>query len=123
MKLRILGNSLRLRLTQREVKALLSHGEVVERIEFGVSNSLDYRIGISETATECHAVLGASGIAVFVPAALARNWARSDSVTIDAAQPLDANRVLQLKIEKDFACLVERSGEDDSDAFPNPGGC
>ncbi|MGB5247442.1 MAG: hypothetical protein WBM54_03920 [Woeseia sp.] len=123
MKLRVRGNSLRLRLTQREVKQLVSHGEVVERIEFGIGNSLDYRLGMSETATACHAVLGASGIAVFVPASVASDWAKSDAITIEAAQPLADNRFLQLKIEKDFACLVDRPGEDDGDAYPHPEGC
>lgn len=123
MKLRIRGNSLRLRLTQREVASLMSHGEVVERIEFGVNNALDYRLGISETATECHAVMGSSGIAVFLPASVAMDWAQGDAITIEAAQPLGSNAFLQLKIEKDFACLVDRPGEDDKDAFPNPDGC
>lgn len=120
MKLRIRGNSLRLRLTQREVKTLVSHGEVAERIEFGIGNALDYHLGMSETATECHAVLGASGIVVFVPASVATRWASSDDISIEAAQPLSNNRSLKILIEKDFACPVDRPGEDDSDAFPHP---
>jgi hypothetical protein len=27
---------------------------------------------------------------------------------------------LQILVEKDFACLTPRKGEDDGDAFPNP---
>ncbi|MBT8086297.1 MAG: hypothetical protein HKN35_12070 [Woeseia sp.] len=123
MKLRIRGNSLRLRLTKREVAALIAHGEIAERIEFGIGNALDYRLGMSETATECHAVLGDGGIVVFVPASVATHWANSDSVSIQAAQPLSDNRALTILIEKDYACLVDRPGEDDSDAFPHPKDC
>lgn len=122
MKLRIRGNSLRLRLTQREVRTLVSHGEVAERIEFGIGNALDYRLGMSETATECHAVLGDNCIVVFVPASVATRWADSDDVSIEAAQGLSGNKALKILIEKDFACLTERPGEDDSDAFPHPDG-
>ncbi|MGH8167708.1 MAG: DUF7009 family protein [Woeseiaceae bacterium] len=35
------------------------------------------------------------------------------------AQPLDGDE-LSILVEKDFACLAPREGEDDSDKFPNP---
>lgn len=123
MKLRIRGNSIRLRLTRAEVATLTVRGEVAEKIEFGIGNALGYRLGTSETATECHAVLGEHGIAVFLPSSVASQWANSDQISIEADQALSAGQSLRILIEKDFACLVDRPGEDDSDAFPNPDGC
>lgn len=114
---------MRLRLTRTEVAALADTGEVAEQIEFGLGNSLVYRLGASDTATECHAQLDDSSICVFVPASVVSQWAMSDEVSIAAEQPVGAGNSLRILIEKDFACLVDRPGEDDSDAFPHPDGC
>ena len=46
---------------------------------------------------------------------------RSDQqVSISAEQNLDGGGHLTILIEKDFACLAPRDGEDESDMFPNP---
>ena len=37
-------------------------------------------------------------------------------------QDVGGDEPLRILVEKDFACLVEREGEDDSDAFPHPDG-
>ena len=39
---------------------------------------------------------------------------------IAAEQPVADGVVLRVLVEKDFACLTVREGEDDEDAFPNP---
>jgi hypothetical protein len=36
------------------------------------------------------------------------------------AQPAAADAELRIVVEKDFACLTAREGEDESDNFPNP---
>src|SRR5690349_11573414 len=46
MKLRIKGSSLRLRLTQGEVRQLEAQGEVAEQVEFGAGAKLTYRLRI-----------------------------------------------------------------------------
>jgi hypothetical protein len=47
-------------------------------------------------------------------------WADSDQVTISADQKLGDGDTLAILVEKDFACLAPRDGEDESDMFPNP---
>jgi hypothetical protein len=120
MKLRLRGNSLRLRLTQREVNDLVALGSVEEKTAFGPQALLSYAIALGEGAS-VSASFEAGAIRVTVPLADARAWATSDRVGIEAEQATAAEgEPLRLLIEKDFACLKPRTGEDDRDAFPNP---
>jgi hypothetical protein len=119
MKLRLRGNSLRLRLTQREVNDLVAVGSVEEKTAFGPGASLSYAIALGEVPT-VGASFDAGAIRVTVPFAEARAWATSDRVAMEGEQAAPGGESLRLLIEKDFACLTPRTGEDDRDAFPNP---
>lgn len=123
MKLRIRGNSLRLRLTQREVATIGAGERVAETIAFGAREDerLVYALVPSEEATDVRARLSAGEIAVVVPMEKARAWAGSEEVGFEAAQPLGKGAVLSILVEKDFACLKPRPGDDDADAYPHPG--
>ena len=120
MKLRIRGDSLRLRLTRSEVQRLDETGEVRETIHFGPS-ALDYVLRRGEGSIP-HAHFEGSSISVELPRESVEAWARSDQVSIVVEQELPEGQ-LRLLIEKDFKCLAPREGtdEDDSDAFPHPG--
>jgi hypothetical protein len=118
VKLRIRGDSLRLRLSQAEIARLCEAGEVGDRIRFG-DRSLDYVL-VSADIEAPRASFDGDRIEVAVPHTVAQSWARSDRVGIEAEQALEGG-TLRLLIEKDFKCLAPRAGEDDSDAFPNPG--
>lgn len=121
MKLRIRGNSLRLRLTRGEVDALAKDGRVEDAIAFGPTDAarLSYAV-VAREAKGVSAEWTGRAIAVVVPVAQARAWAASEEVGIEHEQPVGAGATLQVTIEKDFACLTPRSGGDDEDAFPNP---
>ncbi len=122
MKMRIRGNSLRLRITRGEVDALVEKGAVEETVSFGAGVSLPYRLRVDEQGGDMTARLDGSGITVSLPAQPARDWARSEEVSLASDQRIADGEVLRILVEKDFACLVEREGEDDSDAFPHPKG-
>jgi hypothetical protein len=64
--------------------------------------------------------LEGSRIELALPADTVRRWAESETVAIEGEQPAADGRRLRILVEKDFACLKERPGEDDADAFPNP---
>jgi len=122
MKLRIRGNSLRLRLTQGEVAAIAADGLVAEHTAFAPGGAaLGYRLRTDEAASRVKASFGNGEIEVVLPAATAERWAASDQVSIEVEQPIGDGGKLTILVEKDFACLTERPGEDDSDAFPHPG--
>ena len=124
MKLRIRGNTLRLRLTQGEVRQLRASGEVSDAVHFGPDRALHYALVAGEV-DEPRARFEGDRITVELPRASANAWADGDAVGIEHDQPLSPaggdGEVLALLIEKDFQCLAPRSGEDDSDAFPHPG--
>ncbi len=116
MKLRLKGNSIRLRLAKGEVERLLSEGVVTETVEFGgPETSFSYTLELSENVTSVTAEYGNGNIRIQLFDRLARKWATSENVGIEAFQS-----ELRILIEKDFACMKARPGEDDSDAFPNP---
>jgi hypothetical protein len=119
MKLRIRGNSVRIRLSQTELEQLVEGGIAEDRVQFSREAELAYRVKVVPHG-DVRAELGASELTVTLSQALLERWLDPEEVTIRAEQPIDDGRSLAILIEKDFACLVPREGEDDSDLFPNP---
>ena len=115
MKLRIQGNSLRLRLTQKEVLRLHDCGRVESSIEFAPGRTLAYALEGSPHRTSVTASFDGGTILVAAPAPLITEWAEGDQVSI--AGSLQAG--VQLLIEKDFQCL-HKPDQRDPDAYPNP---
>jgi hypothetical protein len=115
MKLRIQGNSLRLRLTQKEVAQLSERGRVESLIEFSPGQELVYLLQRSIYAKSVTAAFDGQAIRVTVPAHVMTEWAESDQVSIEAPPQTG----LHLLIEKDFQCLHGR-GEQDRDAYAHP---
>ena len=117
MKIRIKGNTLRLRLAQSEVALLESDGTVEDQIEF-LSTPLKYRLECSDVATTT-ARYEQHCIAVTVPKPIALHWALTEQVGISATQDLAEDKTLSILIEKDFKCSMDR-GEDESDLYDPP---
>jgi len=115
VKLRIRGNSLRLRLTQKEVAQLGDGGRVESFIEFGPGRTLVYLLEGSFHATVVTANFDGQAIRVMVPMQVLTEWIESDQVSIEAL----SQGGVQLLVEKDFQCL-HQSGEQDADAYPHP---
>ncbi len=119
MKLRIQGNSIRLRLKQREVQQLAQTGIVEDRVSFGESH-LIYRLRAQSQAGHMHASFADHIIEVVVPVQQVAQWAHTEQVGMEHAQPLPQGAHLHILVEKDFKCLANRPGEDESDSFPHP---
>lgn len=122
MKLRIRGNSIRLRLTKGEVARFGETGEIKETVEFGLRENerLIYALISSEIVNSSTAVFENNQLSVFLPKSEAENWTRANEVGIYAEHFFGNDKFLRITVEKDFACLEERPGEDDADAFPHP---
>jgi hypothetical protein len=121
MKLRIRGNSLRLRLSRSEV-AKLARGEAVrESTAFSAASRLEYALESTDGASLA-ADLEGGAVRVGVPRGIAREWAASAEVSLKAEQRIGEGESLRILIEKDFTCLKPRANEqeDESDLFPNP---
>lgn len=120
MKLRIQDNSVRLRLTRTEVDRLDEHGEVEACAAFPGEHALRYAVK-SDKSDGVGARFDAHAIVVTIPAAEVHDWAISDRVSIRGSEPLPGGESLAILVEKDFACLKPREGEDEADMFPHPG--
>jgi hypothetical protein len=114
MKLRIQGDSLRLRLTRSEVAGLHTSGAIEEIAHFVGGRGLTYGIRKFAGGDAIRAELTDDAITVHVPAGVAEAWATSDEVGMTAR-----DGTLRIAIEKDFRCLT-RPREEERDAYPHP---
>jgi hypothetical protein len=119
LKLRIQDNSIRFRLTRTEVDALCADGSVHAKVSFPGGSSLGYSVETSSLTGQPRAQYSAECLVVQVPLAEAKHWAATEQVSLSGGQPLDEGE-LSILVEKDFACLAPREGEDESDMFPHP---
>ena len=121
MKLRIKGNSLRLRVTRSELATLIDTGRIEETIYFGSSEAsrLTYALEHEPKLTGATVRYQPCQVAVVLPEREATAWAESGLVGIYATVDLGPVGGLDLIVEKDFACL-DLSDADNLDTFPNP---
>jgi hypothetical protein len=119
MKLRIKGDSLRLRLTQGEMRALAEQGEVEDRISFPGGTMLRYRLRVDIECSNISIGYASDLIDIKVPKPLSERWCGTDLVTLSASQTTGSGE-LRIILEKDWACLAPREGEDESDNFRHP---
>lgn len=119
MKLRIRGNSVRMRLTRAEVAALGEAGRAEDCVGFSPIEELRY--GVAVTADGALRVeFGGDRLTVHVPKVLVERWLQPSEVSIEGRQPIGGAAELKILVEKDFACLAPRGDEDDADLFENP---
>jgi hypothetical protein len=120
MKLRIKGDSLRLRIAPSELKRLLAEGRVEETVHFAAHESacLTYALEQSEAAGELAVGYMPGRVTVLVPTAHARQWADGNEVGMYGAVDL-LHGQLEVAVEKDWACL-DKSNSGNEDTFPNP---
>lgn len=121
MKLRILGNTLRMRLSQSEIAILDDVGTIKQQTDFGLgSDLLSYSIEMDESIEEPKASFEKNHIKIGLPRNLGNEWIQSDKTGIENREYTIQGEGLKLLIEKDFQCLHQRRNEDESDSFPNP---
>ncbi len=114
MKIRIKGDTIRLRLSQTEVDEIAQLKPVIETTHFAASE-LRYCLTTHEkSATQ--AVFENNQITVYINCDIAKQWASTDQVGIET----DSSVTPSVLVEKDFQCLTVREGEDESDLFTNP---
>jgi Family of unknown function (DUF7009) len=121
MKIRIRGDTVRLRLKRSEVDQIAAGTSVVEETHFPDS-VLTYRLDVSADS-DISASLDNASLVVSLPQSLVSDWAATDEVSLSAEQKVSGTGSLSLLIEKDFTCLEpghHRDGEDDEDTFPHP---
>jgi hypothetical protein len=118
MKLRIHGDSLRLRLNRSDVEQFRTSGVCAASLRFDSSSQLTYTLETSSQLTGMEVQYLQDCIRVLLPLDMAQEWAGSDRISLS----LNRAGSPSLLIEKDFQCLHhdETNLADDADAFPNP---
>ena len=122
MKLRIKGNSIRLRLGRSEVRRLAADGIVEESTVFGPSmnDCFTYAICASAEVSVISSSFAERRLVIRVPAEMVHEWSTTDQVGIRAVQRTGNEDGLQILVEKDFECVDAPPDESQEDAFPNP---
>ncbi len=120
MKLRIQGNSLRLRLTQSEVEAFRENGRVEEHIRFRPGEYMVYALEASDIVGHLAARYEEGRVTLLAPSAQGATWADTDQVGMEGEQRIEGDEVLTILVEKDFKCMHGPASRQEEDAFPNP---
>lgn len=122
MKLRIRGNSIRLRVQRLEVVRLAKDGRLEEVTEFASGQCFRYALSVDPNRESIFADFNGFLLEIYLPTRVAEKWAQGDLISIHEDVQLLGGKTLRLLIEKDFQCLKPRShwNEDESDAYANP---
>jgi hypothetical protein len=113
MKLRIRGNSLRLRVSKTELARIAESGKAEDTVRFSSEQSLRYAIEVRPTGAVT-ATFADAAILVTLPKARLDLWLRPGEVSVEGSQPVGGGKVLQILLEKDEALHGRRSATDDS---------
>jgi|HubBroStandDraft_5_1064220.scaffolds.fasta_scaffold711849_1 hypothetical protein len=121
VKLRIQGNSIRLRISKSELTRFVEAGQLQETIYFGTEpgSELAYILARDSVRHRLDVEASAGQVKVIVPAEMARTWAETDQVGMAGTVDLGVRGKLSILVEKDFAC-IDRGDEENADTFPNP---
>jgi hypothetical protein len=118
VKLRILDDSIRLRLERDEVDRVAAGGTVHALTRFPNGSTLGYALRVAGATVDAR--LERDTLVVDVPARLALPWARDERAVSIHEKITTGNHPLVVLIEKDFECLEPRAGENQRNRFPNP---
>jgi hypothetical protein len=121
MKLRIKGDSLRVRVSRSEVARLLEGDCLEETVHFTPDPRAKFTYALQKEPSLSRPTVQytENRAAILIPAEQANAWGTTDQVGIAEDISLGNLGLLAILIEKDFACL-DRSEEDNGDTFPNP---
>jgi hypothetical protein len=121
MKLRIKGNSLRLRVSRSEHARFQAGGRIEETIHFTAAPdaTLTYALESALRPSPVTVRYGSREVTVILSKDRARIWGAQSEVGVYTTLDMGPAGSLEVVVEKDFACL-DRSDEDNSDTFVNP---
>ncbi len=120
MKLRLLDNSIRIRIQQKELDSLHREGyiESVTNINPVNDQYFRYRLQIDVSAVQLVAKLENNTLTVGINPEAVETLVQTNQVGVSSENETIHAETLCILVEKDFKCLTPRSGEED--AFPHP---
>lgn len=121
MKLRLLDDSIRLRLSRDEVIAADEQGVVEGQTRFPDGSVFTFALETLENGSNASASFASDRLVVKLPAPKIAAWAKDDTaVSLHGELALPRGGPLKLLVEKDFRCVAPRDDEDQSNLFQNP---
>jgi len=120
MKLRLYGDSIRLRLNPAEVEEFARSGSVHATTHFTADCSFLYRLKADAAIEQPSATLTACELCITVPRAEVVDWAATDRVAISTDQEWRQGQALSILIEKDFECLDAAKHQAGEVLYPHP---
>ena len=121
MKLRLLDDSIRLRLSRDEVVAADEQGIVEGQTGFPDGSVFTFALEALENSSAASASYTSDRMVVKLPAPKISAWAKDDSaVSLHGELELPLGGHLKVLVEKDFRCVSPRDDEDQSNLFQNP---
>ena len=118
MKIRIKGNSIRLRLTKTDIQNLKEKGIVEEKTIIGSEEIFKYSLVVDEKIATISAEFQANTIKVFLSKKEADLLTETDEITVEGSQNNGEEKGLFLLVEKDLQCL-DTTYEDQTDMYEN----
>jgi hypothetical protein len=120
MKLRLLDDSIRLRLSRDEVIAAQEQGIVEGQTRFPDGSVFTFALE-ALNSSDASASYTSDRMVVRLPVARISAWAKDDTaVSVHGELELPLGGRLKLLVEKDFQCVSPRGDEDQSNLFENP---
>jgi hypothetical protein len=107
MKLRIQGNSMRIRLSEQEVQQFGQTGRVEEAVAFGPGpdQSLHYVLAWREAVAAITVDFTGKAIMVYIPESAAAAWIGNSDTGLSGVVENGTAQGLQILVEKDLDCL------------------
>jgi Family of unknown function (DUF7009) len=125
MKLRLKGNSIRVRMDRKDLAELLGCGRTIDVVRFGPgpARTFTYEVKLGTAPrNQPRADYIGGHLVVTINRDDAEAWLTGDRIGFDHRQLMDDGGAIRVIVEKDFACLDRPPGDEEEDAwaFPNP---
>ena len=111
---------MRLRVSPSEMNRLLSDGRIEEIIHFGPEPDAKLTYALEQSASKEGITVSSRPheVVVVLSTENARSWAEGEQVGIYGVIDVGSGEQLTVVVEKDFACLDRKEGNEDT--FANP---
>lgn len=119
MKIRILGNTIRIRVKMHETQAIMEKGMIEEVVEFGPSEADKLRFQVLKGDDAFVIEQMGMSVRITVPGILVETWASTDLVGFQETIATSKGSEIAVLIEKDYACLDGDRAEEEG-SYENP---
>lgn len=119
MKIRILGNTIRLRFKMHETEAMMKNGMIEEVLDFGPAEMDKLRFQVRKGDDAFFIEQIGMSVCITVPGLIVETWASTGLTGFQETIATSRGSNITVLIEKDFACLDGDRAEEEG-SYENP---